>query len=256
MPPVPHTPAAEAPDHAALIVALDADDIAGADRVRAEALAASCAGCSSLLADLALIRAALPVLAAPPRRRDYRLTEEDAARLRPAGLRHRVLDWLAAPRSSVRPLATGLATLGVVGLLVAAGLPGLGGVGSSGTMLTTSAPAEEAVPAGGGAPPELGATAVPLPAATAAPSVQAPGFAAPTSPPPDGAAAVGEASPGPFGERSSATGAADMATEATKAAPAPEPAGGISPLAAVSGGLLAAGALLLLARALALRRAA
>jgi hypothetical protein len=254
MPPVPHTPAAEAPDHAALIVALDADDIAGADRVRAEALAASCAGCSSLLADLALIRAALPVLAAPPRRRDYRLTEEDAARLRPAGLRHRVLDWLAAPRSSVRPLATGLATLGVVGLLVAAGLPGLGGAGSSATMLTTSAPAEEAAPVPGGAP-ELGATMAPVPAATAAPNVQAPAYAGPTAAP-DDAALAGEASPGPSGERSSATGAADMATEAAKAAPGPQPAGGVSPLAAVSAGLLAAGALLLLARALALRRAA
>ncbi len=143
MPLAPHSPAAEAQDHAALIVALDAGDLAGAELLAAEALATSCAGCAALLHDLAAIRVAMAALPVPPRRRDYRLTTEDAARLRPSGLR-RLLEWLAAPGSAVRPLATGLATLGVVGLLLTSGLSGvLSGFGSAG-----AAPAPALAPAG------------------------------------------------------------------------------------------------------------
>ncbi len=112
-------------DHATLIVALDGGDLAGAERGRAEALVESCAGCAALRADLTAIRGALVSLPVPPRRRDFQLSPEDASRLRPTAWR-RLLGWLAAPGSTVRPLATGLATLGVVGLLLTVGLPGLG----------------------------------------------------------------------------------------------------------------------------------
>ena len=78
-----HSPATAAREHATLVVALDAGDLVGADRDRAATLAATCAGCASLLDDLAAIRAATATLPAPVRRRDYRLTDADAARLRP-----------------------------------------------------------------------------------------------------------------------------------------------------------------------------
>jgi hypothetical protein len=126
MPLVPHVPAAEARQHADLVVALDAGDLVAADLGRAMALVASCPGCAALRDDLAAIRTALGALPAPARRRDYRLTDEDAARLRPTAWR-RFVGWLRAPGTSVRPLATGLATLGIAGLLLTAGLPGLGG---------------------------------------------------------------------------------------------------------------------------------
>lgn len=124
-------PDLHADEHALLIVALQAGDLAATERTRAETLRASCPACASLFADLEVLRTATRALPAPRRTRDFRLSDEDAARLRSRGWR-RVLDWLAAPGSTVRPLATGLATLGVAGLLVAS-MPGfLGSFGSAG----------------------------------------------------------------------------------------------------------------------------
>jgi hypothetical protein len=256
MPLAPHTPGDEAADHAELIVALDAGDLGGADLDRARALSVSCAGCATLLGDLAAIRGALPAFPVPPRRRDYRLTDEDAARLRPTGWR-RMLGWLAAPGSTVRPLATGLATLGVVGLLLTAGLPGLGAGGA-----TTSSSAEERLeaPAADGAAqaedfttngPALAPTGAPAPVATAAPAPV-------TSGTPDGAgpavAAPGE-SPDAGAERNVTAGAPDDAGDAKLGETAV--AGGDGPplglLASLA--LLASGIALFVARALALRRA-
>ena len=216
MPLASHTPAAEAADHAELIVALDAGDLGGPDLDRARALSASCAGCAALLVDLAAIRGALPALPVPPRRRDYRLTDEDAARLRPTGWR-RVLGWLAAPGSTVRPLATGLATLGVVGLLLTAGLPGFG---AGGAATPSSAGERVEAPAADGAAqaedfstngPELAPTGAPAPVSTAAPAPEASGA-------PDGAGpavmAPGEPSPDPGAERNVTAGAPDDAGDA------------------------------------------
>jgi len=278
MPLAPHTPAAEAADHAALIVALDAGDLSGPDRDRAGALAASCAGCGALLGDLAAIRGALPDVPVPPRRRDYRLTDEDVARLRPTGWR-RALDWLAAPRSSVRPLATGLATMGVVGLLLTASLPGLGGGAAT---ITTDQERVEAPAAGGAGQaedftttgPALESTAAPAPAVTeaapwasAAPEpVGAPGAtsapeatAAPAAvgaPDASGPAvmAPGAPSPGPDAERNATAGAADDAGGKLGAAPAGNDAG-LPVGVLISLVLLGSGIALFVARALALRRA-
>ncbi|MFH1475819.1 MAG: hypothetical protein ABIG85_08180, partial [Chloroflexota bacterium] len=150
---------------------------------------------------------AMTALPVPPRRRDYRLTADDTARLRPSGWR-RLLEWLAAPGSTVRPLATGLATLGVVGLLVTSGLPGLlSGFGGSAAapVLAPAGAARDAAPSGPGdlnsqgtygpaavpssAPsydprlaatsgPEANPSAAPAPVASAAPSdVRAGGLA-------------------------------------------------------------------------------
>lgn len=262
MSPAPHRPAAEAQDHAALIVALDAGDLAGAELLAAEGLAASCTGCSALAADLAAIRGAMTALPVPSRRRDYRLTAEDAARLRPAGWR-RVLEWLAAPGSTVRPLATGLATLGVVGLLLTSGasgmLSGLGGAASSPVLAPAGAPIDNVGPDGpdgmkfqgtydpaaaSGAPwsdAGAAATAAPAAAPTAAPSEDQPGVA--------GEAATAD----PMLERALSTGTSDGAPEFEEsagrdAAPA-LPLGVLASLA-----LLAAGLALLAGRMVARRR--
>jgi hypothetical protein len=103
-----------------LVAALAADDLAGTDRDQAIDLTRTCAECATLHDDLlALARATAsvpPPIAARPR--DFRLTPADAARLRPSGWRRLVA---AASSSRVifsRPLGAGLATLGLVGLLV------------------------------------------------------------------------------------------------------------------------------------------
>jgi hypothetical protein len=181
MPPAPHLPAAEAQDHAALIVALDAGDLAGLELTAAESLVESCGGCAALAHDLLAIRGAVTALPIAPRRRDYRLTAEDAARLRPSGWR-RVIAWLAAPGSTVRPLATGLATLGLAGLLLTSGIPGtLSGFGGAGAapVAAPAGPVEDAA-AGGAGSTELQGTYM-SPAATGAPVTLAPGVPGPAA---------------------------------------------------------------------------
>jgi hypothetical protein len=203
-----HTPAAAAVEHAALIAALDAGDLAGIERDRAATLAGTCTGCASLLADLAIIRAATAALPAAPRTRDYRLTDVDAARLRPSAW-GRLVGWLGAPRSTVRPLAGGLAALGIAGLLLST-TPGLFGQAAEALRFTslpaTGAPVTAPGEAGGAgswaegnaglsatpstpAGPDAAATAEP--SATSAPG--APDAGAPDTTP--GAAALPAPSP-------------------------------------------------------------
>jgi len=86
---------------------------------QAARLVASCPECGSVHQDLALIAAATHLLPAVRRRRDFRLTIEDAGRLRPT-LWRRLVDAFASSGDSVsRPLALGLSTLGLVGLMIA-----------------------------------------------------------------------------------------------------------------------------------------
>ena len=223
-----HTPAAAAVEHAALIAALDAGDLAGIERDRAATLVGTCAGCASLLADLAVLRAATAALPAVPRTRDYRLTDADVARLRPPAW-GRLVGWLGAPRSKVRPLAGGLAALGIAGLLLSTtpgffgqaamtlsttgasvavpGEAGSAGGGAEGNTRLSTAPSTRAGPAGAatvqpvvtsasGAP---GAT--PGPAALPAPSPAAVALPAPTLVPTPGGPTgpVAAATPGPSG---------------------------------------------------------
>lgn len=216
-----HSPASAADEHATLVVALDAGDLAGADRDRALALAAACAGCASLLGDLAAIRAATAALPAPARRRDYRLNDADAARLRPTPWR-RFVHWLGAPQSTVRPLAGALATLGIAGLLLSA-TPGL--VSQAATTASTAAagvaPAAGAEPSIAGATPGLAALPAPSPAGVAVPA------------PSSAAAVVPESSPG--------TAAVPASSPAAIAVPAPTPpaAGvGIGPAGGATAGPL------------------
>src|SRR5487761_2663130 len=197
-----HTPAAAAVEHAALIAALDAGDLAGNEQDRATDLVDTCAGCASLLADLAIIRAATATLPAPPRRRDYRLTDADAVRLGPSAWRS-LIGWLGAPRSTVRPLAGGLAALGIAGLLLTA-TPGFFGQAAT-SLSTVGAPVVAPGEAGGvngAAAGDAGLNAAPSPPPAA------------VGPPPSPA---GVALPGPAGSATSPvlTGPAAGATAGT-----------------------------------------
>jgi hypothetical protein len=100
-----------------LVAALAADDLDPNVRAEAERLVASCRDCAQLQADLRSIALATAALLPVRRSRDFRLSPADAARLRPSGW-HRVAEALAGARFAfTRPLAVGLATMGVVGIL-------------------------------------------------------------------------------------------------------------------------------------------
>jgi len=171
------------PDHAThdqeLVAAYAAGDATGADLETATALVAACPECAALHHDLRLIAAALPELRAPVRPRDFRLTPAQAASLRPAGWR-RLLGTLAGPSFRfAAPLGTGLAALGLAGILVGSlsGVPlGMGGAASttrdtfgSGAAGAAAAP-EQATAAPSAADMVIGqAKASPAPAATGEP---------------------------------------------------------------------------------------
>ena len=94
-----------------------------------------CARCVSLYVDLTALTAALPMSAVPVRPRSFTLTADDARRLLPPGWR----GWWSAVGSArdtmTRPLAIGITTLGLAGLLMTAAptlLLGLDGAASSG----------------------------------------------------------------------------------------------------------------------------
>ena len=112
-----------APDHAthdAELVAAHLDGrLTGADLERVDGWLVACAACAALqddLQDLVLATRALPT---PSRPRDFALSPEDARRARAGGWR-RLIAVIGSPRDTFsKPLAVGLTTLGLAGLLVA-----------------------------------------------------------------------------------------------------------------------------------------
>jgi hypothetical protein len=154
-------------DHAAhdeliLAVLASGDDLPAEDLARAEAQVRDCAECALVVSDIRAIRAATADLPAPPRRRDFRLTEADAARLR-QGRWRRLLAALGSPRDRITgPAAAGLATIGVAGILF---------VGASGMTGSAQAPASTAAmqPVSGAAA-GAGDAAVPGAAGVASPA--------------------------------------------------------------------------------------
>lgn len=157
-------------DHAThdrtLVAASAANDLAGAALAEATERLASCPDCAALHADLLAIASALGELPPPVRTRDFTITAEQAAALRPTGWR-RLVAGLRSPRGGfVRPLAVTFTTLGLVGLLLAAvpaAMP-LGMLGGAGDFRATAGdrdegagqPGTEVEPgAGGAAGPEL-----------------------------------------------------------------------------------------------------
>lgn len=122
----PHLPSTDHATHDETLVAslvarpLDLEPAASA---AARASVEGCATCRALHDDLTALAAAIPVAATPRRTRDFTLTAGDAARLRRGGWRG-VLGWIGGARDAVtRPLAVGLTTFGIIGMLVAS-VPG------------------------------------------------------------------------------------------------------------------------------------
>lgn len=163
--------------HDTILVASLADhSLPAPERDAAEALVAACGLCAVLHADLVAISAATRAMPVPTRPRDYTLTRDDAARLRPTGWRR----WVAAFGTSrdvfSRPLAVGLTTLGLAGLLVATGPSVLQGLPTVGFGAASSARNPVGAPANG-TDPEVGTDTQRLGAAAAA---SAPAMAAPS----------------------------------------------------------------------------
>jgi anti-sigma factor RsiW len=249
VPALPHT----APGHDEILVArLAADDLpeTDPDGRRARSLVAECPACAELLADLRAISTATAALPQPRRTRDFRLTEADAARLRPAGWRGLLARFGSPSFAFTRPLAAGLATLGIAGLLLAALPSGLGGSAALAPETMSSAAGSPAT-----AQDKSGAYASAAP--SAAPSALAPAegpvAASPetrtnATVPPEGASpAAGGAVTDGGGTKSAAggpTAGPSLPPEPGPSGPAEREgagAGGASPLFLVSSVLLVAG---------------
>jgi hypothetical protein len=164
-----------------VVAAWATGEATGTDLERAERQLDACDLCVGVARDLRAITLALqelpsveamPALPAAPR--DFRLTDEQAARLRPSAPLARWTDRLAAAAATFgRPVGASLAALGFVGLLVGATSLGLLG---GGTASATSAPmAAAANPTGAPAPGDEGRAAGIVPAATAASDDTQPG---------------------------------------------------------------------------------
>jgi hypothetical protein len=137
--------------HDLLAIAALADrDATGEEAVRAQAQVDTCAECASLHAELVSLASATQALPAVQRPRDFQLRPEDARRLRSNRFR-RLFGSIGTARDGFsRPLAMGLTTLGIAGLMLGI-LPGtlsFGGAASG----PGGAPAAASAPAAGGAP--------------------------------------------------------------------------------------------------------
>ncbi len=139
-------------------------DLSPSERTRAEGALESCGACADLFADLVALSAAIPSAAIPARPRDFTLTAADAARLQRGGL-SRLFKGIGSARDRVTfPLAMGLTTMGIAGLLLATIPSAFSAAGGA----TSLAPVGEAaqMPAAASAAPAASAAA-PAPAAEA-----------------------------------------------------------------------------------------
>ena len=126
-----------------LVVSLAAGDLTGADRDRATSQIADCAECARLNDDLLVIARATAALPAAVRPRDFQLSPEQAAHLRPAGWRRFVAAFAEPRLAMTRQLGVGLTTLGIAGLMLSVlGSVNLGGM-SAGAAPGALAPANE-----------------------------------------------------------------------------------------------------------------
>ena len=222
-----------------LVAAYAAGDAEAIGLERATTLVATCTECAALHHDLRAIAAALPELPAPVRPRDFRLTPEQAASLRPGGIRG-LLAAFSGPRFAfATPLGTGLAALGIVGVLVASG-------GLATPQATGERNAQGAVTAPEVAPAPSAAMFGAAEAASPAAASEAPGMLAA----PSGNANTGISQKASPADNAVGTGPADGTTIAADA-----PDTGSSPLAALSVLVVFLGCALLGARLVARRLA-
>jgi hypothetical protein len=115
-----------------LVAALAAGDLEAKALTDAEELVASCSDCSELLTDLRSIAAATAALPLLPRSTDFRLSPETAERLGARGWRGFLVRLADSRFGFSRPLAVGLTTIGLVGV-IAGSIPGAMGGASSGS---------------------------------------------------------------------------------------------------------------------------
>jgi hypothetical protein len=186
-----------------LVAALAAGDLAATDRDHAIDLIETCAECAILHADLIAIARATATVPPPiaTRPRDFRLSREQASRLRPSGWR-RVVGAFGGPQLAfAKPLGITLTTIGLAGLLLGnVSLGSLGGSAASAPNASAPAaaaygPGSEAEPtadralgegSGSGAAVRPGSSAalVAVPAASAAPRFESAASAPAASVPP------------------------------------------------------------------------
>jgi anti-sigma factor RsiW len=146
------TPTTTHTEHDLLLVAALADrELDGEEAERGRAQVAACTECAALHAELVSLATATRALPPVSRPRDFRLRPADAERLRP-NLVRRILGSFGTARDGFsRPLAMGLTTLGLAGLLIGVvpgALPagGAGGAGAAATQLRLEAGAPDASP--------------------------------------------------------------------------------------------------------------
>lgn len=150
-----HPDAHDQHDPALIAGLLDRDRglaMSASDLAAAMARLDDCAACAALHRDLLALTEGLRLAGTPVRPRDFQLTAADAARLQPRGWR-RLLASIGSARDGLsRPLAIGLTTLGLVGVLVGT-VPGalpFGGAAAGVDMRAEQAPSD-GVGAQGGA---------------------------------------------------------------------------------------------------------
>lgn len=258
---MPHDSEPHAQHDPLLVVSLAAGDSTASERDRATSLIANCAACATLHDDLLAIARATATLPAPPRPRDFQLSPEQAARLRPGGWRRFVAAFASPRLAMTRQLGVGLTTLGLAGLLVSV-LPTvqLGGMGGAAAM-----PAPEQVFSGADESSDNGLQAAPAgaaPSAAAASSAPVTVTGGEASASQDGVVNPDATSVRPSSGRTAAEvhqASPPSATDVAIAAPAERAVrdgsttegSGVSLLLVASAILLAAGVALLLARRIA-----
>ena len=207
--PVRTTAPAEHARHDLSIVAVLAArpaDLDEKDSAAARAQVASCSTCADALADLLALQTTLPETATPPRPRDFRLTPADAQRLHQSGWR-RFLGYFGSPRDGFsRPLAIGLTTLGLAGILLAS-IPSTSLMGGSGGAApgNEAAPVQQAAPAPAASVPSTDRTALGAVPASAAPSAAASAPAEVAAAAPSASTVLGGAAPSTSTEAASAS---------------------------------------------------
>jgi anti-sigma factor RsiW len=185
---MPAIPTAHADHDPGRIAAAVGGTLEPAERRVIDAWLADCATCAELHADLLAIVSAERALPTPSRPRDFQLTPADAHRLRPGGWRA-VLAVIGSSRDAFsKPLAVGLTTLGLAGLLVGT-VPSLGLGGSATSLSTVGAAVGDSAKSGepdarsetsGDGSVFGGQDAAPSAAAAAAPGISESSAAAPT----------------------------------------------------------------------------
>jgi hypothetical protein len=131
-----------------LVTRLAADDAFPSEEAEARALIDSCHDCAALAADIAAIRSLTADLPTPRRPRDFRLSTEQAEKLRGSGLQ-RLLRRLAAPGvAQLRPVAGAAMSLGLALAVVGAALPVQAPTDQNAAIFRVDASPEEAAAPG------------------------------------------------------------------------------------------------------------